>query len=222
VAEQKYRKAHCNECGGDKTHHVLGRYSSRWENEEASISGGTHYEMLKCGGCEKVVLREEDWCSEDWPGPEREPRFYPPATFRPAPKWLTNAEVKKEKLCDLMSEVYIALQNDQPYLAAMGIRAALEYIMIDKVKDNGSFAKNLSKFKEADYVSVRQCVLIETALEVGHAAIHRAHKPTKEAVTAIVDLTEGLIQMIYLHGPKVGKLKGKTPRRKKIKKSAIV
>ena len=131
------KKSHCNDCGGERTHHVLYRDSSGWDNEEASISGGTTHEMLKCAGCEKVVLREQEWCSEDWPGHERDPRFYPPATFRPVPKWITDSELTKEKLRELMKEVYIALQNNQPYLAAMGIRAALEYIMIDKVKDNG-------------------------------------------------------------------------------------
>lgn len=217
MSAPELRKAHCNVCGGERNHHVLHRERTRWENDEASITGGTDYEMLKCAGCEKVVLRESEWCSEDMDGPAV--RFYPPATFRPAPKWLTDFYLEfppgKDLLHDLLKEVYVALQNAQPFLAAMGIRALLEQIMIEKIDDNGTFAKNLLRFEAAGYVSALQREQLETILEVGHAAIHRGYKPSEDDLATLVDLTEILVQSIYLHGSRVEDLKSKIPPRKK-------
>jgi len=219
MSEQKFRKAHCNTCGGERNHQVLHYKRTRWENDEASITGGTDYETLQCAGCEKVVLRESEWCSEDMNGPVV--RFYPPATFRPAPKWLTDFYLEfppgQDLLHDLLKEIYVAIQNAQPYLAAMGIRALLEQIMINKVKDNGTFTENLRKFEEAGYVSPLQRQQLETILEAGHAAIHRGYKPLEDDLATLVDLTEVLVQSIYLHGSKVRDLKSKIPPRKKPK-----
>lgn len=220
MAKPTSRKVHCNDCGGERNHHVLHSDSTHWEAERGAVTGGTNSEMLRCAGCEKVILRESEWCSEV---DEPTIRFYPPATFRPAPKWLTDFWLEfppgHDQLHDLLKEIYVALQNAQPYLAAMGIRALLEQIMIDKIKDNGTFTENLRKFQEAGYVSKLQREQLATVLEVGHAAIHRGHKPSQEDLTTIVDITEVLIQSIYLHGSKVKELKGKIPPRKTSKES---
>ena len=219
MAQPTFRKAHCNDCGGERNHHVLHRDSTSWEAEDACVTGGTNYEMLKCAGCDKVVLRESEWCSEDDPHIDRPPRYFPPSTFRPEPKWMEDFSIAcppgLEQPYDLLKEVNVAMQNAQPYLAAMGIRALLEQMMIQRVHDNGSFDKNLQKFQEAGFVSALQREQLETVLEVGHAAIHRGYKPTEEDLATIVDLTEVLVQSIYLHGDKARELKGKIPPRKK-------
>lgn len=217
MAAPTIRKVHCNTCGGDRNHHVLHVDKTRWDNDEASISGGTTYEMLKCGGCDKVVLKETEWCSEDMGDPTT--RYYPPATFRPKPKWLTDFWLElpfdEQLLHDLLAEIYVALQNDQRALAAMGIRALLEKIMIAKVGDNGSFVHNLTQFESKGFVSRIQKERLDTILEAGHAAIHRRYKPSQEDLITLVDIAEGIVQTIYLHGSKVDDLKKNIPARKK-------
>lgn len=216
------RKVHCNTCGGDRNHRVLHSDSNRWNDDDHTISGGTTYEMLKCGGCDSVVLRESEWFSEDID--ERGQvvptvRYYPPATFRPKPKWLIELWLqlpsKEHPLHDLLAEVYVALQNDQRSLAAMGIRALLEQIMISKVGDHGTFVRNLAQFELGGFVSRLQRERLETILEAGHAAIHRGYKPSMEDLVTLVDLTEVIVQTIYLHGSKVEAIKKKLPERKR-------
>lgn len=213
------RKAHCNKCGGETNHLVLHTDSTRWANDEASITGGTEYEMLKCAGCDKIVLREREWCSEDDPHSEPNVKFFPPTTFRPEPKWLTDFYLEfppgQDVLHDILKEIYVALQNAQPYLAAMGIRALLEQVMIEKVGDNKTFGENLKRFEEAGHVSSRQREQLATILDVGSAAIHRGYKPSEDDLTTMIELTEVLIQSIYLHQGKVKDLKGKIPPRKR-------
>ena len=222
MATPTIRKAHCNTCGGDRNHQVLHVDKTRWDDDESGIAGGTTYEMLKCGGCDKVVLKETEWCSENMDARgqiEPTTRYYPPATFRAKPTWLSDFWIElpfdEHLLHDLLAEIYVALQNDQRALAAMGIRALLEQIMISKVGDKGSFVQNLSEFESRGFVSRIQKERLETILEAGHAAIHRGYKPSKEDLITLVDIAEGVVQTIYLHGSKVDDLKKKIPARKK-------
>lgn len=215
----KETQAHCNTCGGDRTHQVLYIERTSWDNQ--GISGGDKYELVKCCGCGSLKLRNEEWCSEDDCNEDRRviPRvsYYPPAVFRPKPRWfydlMLEVSLDDGNIYDLLSEIYVALQNNQRSLAAMGIRALLEKIMIEKSGDSGSFWENVKEFEKQGYVSRIQRERLETILEAGHAAIHRLYKPTKEDLITLVDISESLVESIYIHGSKVEKLKNGIPPR---------
>ncbi len=115
----------------------------------------------------------------------------------------------------LLIEIYVALRNDQRALAAMGVRALLESIMIEKIGDQGMFLENLNKFEEAGYVSRIQRERLETILEAGHAAMHRLYNPSEEDLITLVDITESIVESIYTHGAKVERLKKRIPPRAK-------
>lgn len=217
-------KAHCNACGGSRNHEVLWSENSRWEGdgEAEGICGGDTYELVKCRGCGSVKLRLEEWCSEDECDEQGNliPRvtYYPSAAFRPRPRWLVDLMLQAtwnddNSVHDLLSEIYVALQNDQRALAAMGIRALLEKVMIEKSGDRGNFVSNLKAFEDAGYVSRMQRERLETILEAGHAAIHRFYKPSKVDLVTLVDIAESLIESIYIHGAKIERLKNGIPPR---------
>lgn len=223
MPEIKETKAHCNTCGGERNHKTLCSEESSWQHQETniSISGTDKYEMLKCSGCGSIKLRHIEWCSanHDEDGnlvPTID--YYPSSIFRPSPRWLLDFMLEVDFFNDgnpynLLIEIYVALRNDQRALAAMGIRALLESIMIEKVGDQGTFSANLKKFAAAGYVSRMQLERLETILEAGHAAIHRLYKPSEEDLITLVDITESIVESIYIHGKKVEKLKGKIPSR---------
>ena len=113
----------------------------------------------------------------------------------------------------LIKEIYSALHNDSRRLAAMGIRALIEHMMILEVTDNGSFKKNLEAFQKAGYLSDKQRTIIEPILEAGHAAIHRGYEPSSEDVITVIEITESLVETIYVHSKKAEKLKERVPQR---------
>jgi hypothetical protein len=217
----KETKAHCNVCGGSRTHKVLFSEESSWNDDDNGVCGGDTYDMLKCGGCDSIKLRLKEWCSED-PCNEKGhliPRisYYPSAVFRPKPRWLVDLMLEvswdEGNVHELLSEIYVALQNDQRALAAMGIRALLEKIMVEKSGDHGTFAANLKEFENQGYVSRIQRERLETILEAGHAAMHRLYKPSKVDLVTLVDIAESVVESIYIHGAKVEKLKNGIPPR---------
>jgi hypothetical protein len=219
--EPKKTSGHCNTCGGSRTHELLYSLEDKWTILEDGIQGAEHHEVLKCGGCGGIKFRHREWSTEDCDEHGNVvPRtsYYPPAIFRKKPEWLTDFMLQvgfdEDNIYDLLSEIYVALQNDQRALATMGIRALLESIMIEKVEDQGRFADNLLKFEKDGYVSRIQRERLDTILEAGHAAIHRLYRPSKEDLLTLVDIAESIVENLYIHGSKVERLKTRIPARK--------
>lgn len=219
------RKHHCNECGHETWHSCL--WTQRLRNTEHS---GTKWEVviqkehivLECRGCEAVsfvILSARSDDTEDDGAPAVSERTYPPKTLREHPPWYGDLLVEyffeKKPFLKLLSEVYVALQNGCPSLAVMGIRAILEAVMIETCGDQGTFIKNLNKFQDLGYISDVQRKAVEPVLEAGHATIHRAFEPTDQQALVSLDITENIVESIFVSREKAGSLKGAVPSRKR-------
>lgn len=209
-------KAHCNTCDGDRNHDVLHSERTNWDDDEQAISGSDTYETLKCCGCELIKLRHTSWFSED---DAATVSYFPPAIFRRSPEWFSDLwlELKAEDefVEALLKEIYVALQNNLPSLATMGVRALLEKIMISRAGDQGTFKKNIAEFEKLGHVSKLQREHLEAILEAGHAAIHRAYKPKVKEVVTLLDITEHIVESVFLHEAKIEALKKNVPARVK-------
>jgi hypothetical protein len=97
----------------------------------------------------------------------------------------------------------------------MGVRALLEQIMISKSGDHGTFAKNIAEFEKIGHVSKLQRERLEAILEAGHAAIHRAYKPGVKDVITLLDITEHIVESVFLHEAKIRELSKRVPARVK-------
>lgn len=68
-----------------------------------------------------MKLRHTAWNSED---DEQVETYYPPAIFRPQPRWFSDlwVELKTEDefVENLLREIYVALQNNSPKLGCDG------------------------------------------------------------------------------------------------------
>lgn len=212
---QKITKAHCNDCGQETNHDVLHSESSREEDDEGhGVSWGHDYDTLKCRGCELVKLRYRSWFSEV---DEDNILYFPPAIFRAKPKWFDelSAEIEKNEAFVevLLNEIYVATQNNLTSLATMGVRALLERVMISRSGDQGSFGGNIAEFERLGHVSKLQRERLEAILEAGHAAMHRAFTPEADDVSTLLDITEHIIESVFLHEKRVNALKKRLPVR---------
>ena len=210
--------AHCNECGGMRWHHVLYALKEQTPGDESQIFS---FELLRCAGCDEVRLRKTTLSSLDREEDSKVlPRvtYYPPSTVRPAPKWLSDllleqlsGDVTSEY--NLLLEIYAALHNDAPSLAAMGIRAVIETVMVNAVGDEGSFKRNLSTLKSKGLISQLDIDHLMDVLDVGSAAIHRGHIPRLDDVIGALDIAETLVKRLHLDKNAIAALKKSTPPR---------
>lgn len=228
MSENQKRKAECNSCHGETWHEVLFRKADKGTediDEEFSIDWGTTWTLVQCRGCDSVSLITDSWNSEacDHEGrPEISTTYFPPRVFREMPTWIRNDFLHQKippTIRTLASELYVALQNEGLASATMIMRAIFEHVMISKIGDRRSFVANLSAFQEEGHVSAKQREVVESMLEVGHAAIHRGFVPKKEDVVSLTDILENVLQMIYVHHPAAREIKKRVPKRKKAKRA---
>lgn len=194
-------KKYCNKCSQDTWHVVL--FSKEYidedyfENDRPQYYQEYEYSLIECCGCGNISLFLD---TDGVEGSHKE--YYPPLTFRRKPKWFIHIiwqSLTDNTNADLIDEIYIALKMNMPRLAAMGIRALIENIMIESIGDQGRFDKNLNEFESKGYISKIQKEAIDSVLQAGHAAIHRKFKPTQDNLAQLMDITENIIESIYIN-----------------------
>lgn len=210
---------HCNRCGGETNHISLKAIEEPWEQDigtRHSIYGSSTHNLLRCAGCGEIKLRVTSWFSEET-GADGDPIikeiFYPPAISRQVPDWFRLLD-NEWHITKLLNEVYVATQNGAKSLAAMGLRAVVEAVMLDKVGDHGSFARNLVEFEAQGFISRIQKASLLTALELGHASIHRSYEPSNDQLDIATDIVEGLVHQLYVLNHSAEVARRNIPKRK--------
>lgn len=138
--------APCSTCLGETRHTVLYEKAQR---EELTLE---QYAMLECCGCGRISMGYKRIWYDDQ---KADIEFYPAPITRKEPRWVLDLVLgffgnDKQAIGGLLSEVYQAVANGQQRLAAMGIRAALEQVMIATIGDLRTFDDKLNAFQNAD------------------------------------------------------------------------
>jgi hypothetical protein len=145
--------------------------------------------------------------------------YHPPHVFRRLPEWIAalspwfERNERAEYIQSLLRQIYSALSVEAFALAAMGVRALLEYIMVAAVTDHGTFEKNLDAFAAQGFVSKKERDRIEKILDVGSAAIHRGYLPKRADLKTLLDIAEHIIASQYIHDEAVADVSKKVPER---------
>jgi hypothetical protein len=211
-------RVHCNSCHHETKHEVVAervqKGSEEWGEPEDPyhVSWQNRYTMLECLGCESIVLRKVSWFSE---AEGEDTTYFPPRISRRMPTWSNELPPDQRRL---MKEVYTALQADSATLATMGARCLVDMVMNKEVGDIGGFTQKMTEMKKRGIISERNAKILEAALNAGHAAAHRGHRPETDEVGQVMDIVENLLQTQILKIV-AGKLKSSTPRRRKAKKN---
>ena len=209
-------RAPCSYCLIETEHNEL-------HSVDRSYEGAVwHFTLLECAGCKGILLREGYSTNS---GNYTDIRYYPSPASRRVQEWVYDLSVgivggvmsgpSAASLGDLFLEICQAVRGGQLRLAIMGVRALIEQVMIHKVGDNGSFAKNLDAFQQAGYVSLVQRDALNDILDAGHATIHRAYKPTEKDIQIALDIIEGVMAAIFVHADAAKKVSARVPARRK-------
>lgn len=165
------------------------------------------YKLLECAGCHSICLAKHSFQLHEY----FETRYYPPPLKRKKPLWRSELPI-----CGaLFDEVYEAVRGGQYQLAAMGVRALLEQVMISKVGDQGNFKKHVDAFFKQGHISLHQRDQIDKILTVGHASTHRRFKPNESELFIALDIIENILSTIYIHGAAASEMAERAPARPK-------
>ncbi|MFN4350490.1 MAG: DUF4145 domain-containing protein [Hylemonella sp.] len=204
-------KLHCNLCLGTRWHSIL--YSTTRSHTEPLDEGfeyeeSTVYNVAECDGCESLTMHTS-WRTSGQSGSIEEQ--WPPKISRRQPKWMFDLFLSEALdntfKHEFIQEIYSSLKANNRRLAVLGVRALLEQVMLEHIKDQGSFEKNLAEFEASGFISRVQREAIRPVVEAGHASMHRGFKATAQQIDAILDVTENIIESIYVAKLRTANLK---------------
>ena len=116
----------------------------------------------------------------------------------------------------LMREVYTAIDAQLLALPAMGIRAVIDEVSLDKLgSDAGTFAEKLDGLGKLGHMAPTQSAAMLAVVEAGNAATHRRFIPDAAIVNAMLDALNHMLQSIYVLEASALDLSQKTPKRQK-------
>lgn len=210
MSDQSKLRCHCNECGQPTLHDVLHTETRLVEDraDDYPVSWTDRYDLMKCRGCESVLLRESS--TFDNTGEEKT-RYFPPRISRRSPRWEYSLPYPARTL---VTEICRALQADSSCLALMGARTLFDLLSVEKVGDVGGFVQKLDALERGKFIAAPQREVLEAVLDAGHAASHRGHVPHPSQLNAVMDIMENLLQAIYVLPSLAAALKQATPRRR--------
>jgi len=203
--------APCSSCIRTTTHRVLHEVA-----QDADENRQETYAMLECAGCHTISMGCR---TRHYPNGEVEHTYYPSPVSRKEPPWVFYLRISwsgaagDEAIGELLHEVYQAIHGGQHRLAAMGIRALLEQVMISKVGDLKTFEEKMDAFQKNGFVSLIQRDAMRETLEIGHAAMHRSFKPTERELNIALDIVEGILAAIFDHSEAAATLAKRVPPR---------
>jgi len=206
----KIVQAPCSSCVRKTKHEVL--FETSQQDEETLDT----YVMMSCGGCSTISMgHQQRWIQDG----SVDHRYYPSPVSRKMPSWmfLWSIGLGRGKgdaaIGAVLMEVFQAVDGGQYRLAAMGIRALLEQVMIQKVGDLQTFDLKLDEFQKQGYISAIQRDAMRATLDVGDAAMHRGFVPTEQDLTLALDIVEGILAPIYDHRSEAEKMADRVPPR---------
>jgi len=214
-------KSFCNSCSGNRRHRVRAKYEDKWHEEvepDFSISGGSTNYILECAGCGHISFRSESWDSEDCDPltgrPEIAVHIYPKSIVsRTPPSWFDELSFSSDPLFENLNrqlgEIYKCYDSSNYWVCVMGVRAAIETLMLSKINDEGAFAKNLGAFSTRGFIGEPQRLALEQSIDLGSAAIHRGTKVSRESALEAIQILENVVESVIIQPIREARLKKK-------------
>lgn len=226
--EKETVKGFCPHCDGPRSSATEAQVTETWNDDDLPIWQTTTYRILRCLGCrtvyyQKVVVFSEYEEFIEHPITGEVERVYPEdittwptPTKRAQPNWLNSLSKRDATLAELLSDTYVALENDLLILAAIGCRTAFDratmYLDIDPAI---TFGEKLDELEKLRLIGSSERAILAVLTEAGNAAAHRGWKPEFDDVVMIITLIESFIFRACIGAAAVEQLAAKVPPRGK-------
>jgi hypothetical protein len=216
--------AACPSCGGPRHANILAEEHLR---EEGDVFGPewelTKYRILNCRGFgtrffQTVATNADDLIEErDENGekvrgtvPRETIKYYPTFSRRGRPDWSKGVMwTEHQKLRNITDEMYAALDNELPVLAAIGMRTvfdtAIEILGIDP---GGTFKEKLDAILSLGKISQEERNYLDALVDAGSAAVHRGWRPESWHLDTMALILEGFLHRAFVLPSRASSLRG--------------
>lgn len=195
-------KIACMLCARVTNHEVLKSVEEvGWEEigPDYDIHWGATKQIIRCCGCDTVSFRSLSGNSEeigpDGKGIEHE-ELYPSRTE--GRQCLDDEHLLPSDLERVYRETVSALNNKQPVLAGIGIRAIIETVSKAKNASGRDLFGKINDLVTKGVLTQEGADILHKLRVLGNSAVHevKAHKPVE--LNLAMDVVEHLLQAVYI------------------------
>ena len=223
-------KAHCPRCDGERVCDIHGQAVRpwHWTDGRNSTDGSDTHRLLECRGCETVFYWKSSWDDNDFDydvnsagetvmvAVVRTESYPAPDKKSLKPDWVWAIAKKDPQLEKILSEVYDAVERSSNILAATGLRTAFDRVVsYHAVDENLPLADKVKALKDRGFIGETEADILNTVVDAGNAAAHRAWNPTDEQLGQLLQSLENFIHRTVVVGEKVLEVKALIPGRSK-------
>lgn len=198
-------RAHCNTCSNE-THHKV--WTTVDETAAHSTPNQYHeihtaHSMIECCGCSTVsyMRRHQDSECRDIDDDGNmfeviERSFFPPRMNDRRP--MKNIWYVPDPMLTIYRETIKAIDNEQPTLAMIGLRALLEAVCVDKGAAHRNLADKVKGLVDLRFLTPDGANIIHAVRELGNDAAHRFRVAEPHTLLAALQVLEHLLEAAYI------------------------
>lgn len=194
----------CGSCKRLTKHRVLASVDENGENwfGSNSFQHWSEYQVIMCQGCEIIGFRSTSTNSEDWDFDEHDAvvlnetiNLYPSREGRNSLKdtYLLPTNVQR-----IYEETIKAMNNSQPVLAGIGIRAIVETVCKDKASLGSNLFQQIDGLVDQGVLSPNGASILHKIRTLGNDAVHEVKPHSEQQLGVALDVCEHLLQDVYV------------------------
>ena len=205
TSDNRVVDAPCAVCKRVNRHKILAsvdREGEIWSGQN-SLQWENHHNLIQCGGCETVSYMTTSMSSDDWefddfdrPYVVESKAYYPSSNERRG--LMRDAILLPSLIKRIYIETISALNNDEPVLAGIGLRALVETICKEKNAPGRNLEKNIDGLVGLGFLTSEGASTLHKIRTLGNKAAHEVIPHTPEQLNLALDVCEHILNGVYL------------------------
>ncbi len=194
----------CGECNRSTKHLVLASVNIDGEDwfGENSVQYWSEYQVIMCQGCEITGFRSSSQNSEDWDFIDHETvvhnttvNLYPSRNGRSS---LKDAYLLPGNVQRIYEETIKAINNSQPVLVGIGLRAIVETVCKDKSSPGSYLAQRIDGLVSQGVLSPDGAKILHKIRTLGNDAAHEVKPHDEDQLGVALDVCDHLLRDVYI------------------------
>jgi len=193
----KSLKVICLNCKVETNHLVFASIEEDGSEEfgEEYFHWKSIYQIIRCNGCDNLSFRIETRHSEMYQDEEPEEIVYPERSKETISCKIFS--VLPDNIDKLYQEVIVCYNNNILTLCAVGIRAIVEAICLEKNIAKSNLKEKIDDLVEREILTKEKVTILHNHRLLGNEAVHKMSTPKKEILKIAIDIIESMLDYIY-------------------------
>jgi len=204
VPENETADVPCIGCKQSTKHAVLASVDVKGQDFYGinSVEYGSSYQIVQCRGCESITFRSTHWNSEDIdPGPQGlewnvTTHLYPSRSEGRGQ--INDVHLLPSDVQRIYNETLKAMNNEQPVLAGVGIRAIVEGVCRDKNAQGSNLYQKIDDLISIGVLTKDGAQILHQVRSLGNDAAHDVKPHSTEQLGLALDVCEHLFLGVYV------------------------